>query len=370
MPCAAFMVAVLLGNLGMIAVAWAVLVTVVGVETGLQVPATTAFWLTVLYAGTAGITAMMLHIALQGTLYGIDRNQSLAVLASYAGTLRHWPDDLEPIAGRLAEALDIDRYAILTRGDGDGDFSAVLSWPRAGWPGPDQLGDLAARAIGAGVPVGRGDLVAAPASASAIDVVLVAPATSVLHVPVDTGLLDTGAALLAAMCGRAQLITGLVDLANTDELTGIANRRHLYRALEEELTRHRRSGRTCAVAILDLDHFKEYNDRSGHVAGDRLLQRFCTLVGQRIRAQDLLARYGGEEFCVLLPETDVRGAAVLVDDIRQWMMADGGVGGITFSAGVAAWDGAESVDSLIMRADRHLYVAKSTGRNRVVASAA
>ena len=95
-----------------------------------MVPATTAFWLTVLYTGTAAITAGMLHIALQGTLYGIDRTQSLAVLASYAGTLRHWPDDLEPIAGRLAEALDIDRYAILARRRGP--FTEVLAWPRAG----------------------------------------------------------------------------------------------------------------------------------------------------------------------------------------------------------------------------------------------
>ncbi len=100
-----------------------------------------------------------------------------------------------------------------------------------------------------------------------------------------------------------------------------------------------------------------------------MLQRFCALVGQRIRAQDLLARYGGEEFCVVLPETDLEGAVVLVDDIRRWMSSDGGVDGVTFSAGVAAWDGAETVDEMVLRADRHLYVAKSTGRNRVVASA-
>ncbi len=367
MPCTAFLLTALLGNLGMIAVGWAVLVATLGVESGLQLPAGDAFWLTVLFAGSAAITAMMLHVALEGTLYGIDRNQSLAVLASYAGTLRRWPGDLEPIAGRLAETLDIDRYVIY---DGaGGSFHAILSWPDPGWPEGDELGDLPALAAGAGQPINRRELVAAPASASGVDIVLVTPSRTVLRVPVDVSLLDTAAALLAAMCGRAHLVGGLVDLANTDELTGIANRRRLFRALGEEMARSRRASRTFAVAILDLDHFKEYNDRSGHVAGDRMLQRFCALVGQRIRAQDLLARYGGEEFCVVLPETDLEGAVVLVDDIRRWMSSDGGVDGVTFSAGVAAWDGAETVDEMVLRADRHLYVAKSTGRNRVVASA-
>jgi diguanylate cyclase (GGDEF)-like protein len=366
MPVVGFMVAVLLGNLGMMAVAWVVLAATIGVEAGVQVPASDAVWLTILFVGVATILGMSIHLALQGSLYGIDRNQSLAVLASHAGTLREWPEDLEPIAARLAEALDIDRYSVHSRIGGT--FDPVLSWPVPGWPAADDLVERLDRAVTTAKPVTGGDLVVVSSTSDSVEVALVAPATSVLGVPVDVSLLATGVGLLAAMCGRAQLVGGLVDLANTDELTGIANRRRLFVAVEEELARSTRNQRTFSVAILDLDHFKAYNDRNGHLVGDRVLQRFCRSVGGRLRAQDLLARYGGEEFCILMPETDASGAVRLVDDIRQWMDADELSDGITFSAGVAAWDGTESVDGLIMRADHSLYGAKSSGRNRVVPS--
>ncbi len=364
MPCTVFLVAVLLGNLTMIAVAWAVLVTTLGFETGLQVPALDAVWLTVLFGGAAAIVGVFTDRALTGSLYSLGRNQSLAVLASHAGTLQSWPDDLGPIAGRLAQALDIDRYSILAGQDGE--LRPVLSWPDPVWPDPGQLGDLPGRAVITAGWVSNGDLVATPSSVGEIDIVLVVPAVSVLDVPVDHNLLSTGVALLAAMCDRARLIGGLVDLANTDELTGIANRRCLFNALEDELGRARRSRRVFSVAILDLDHFKQYNDRHGHSAGDSLLRTFSAGVAERIRAQDLLARYGGEEFCLVLPETDAEGALGLVDAVRRQMTSEGEGDGITFSAGVAAWDGTESIDSLILRADANLYVAKTNGRNRVV----
>jgi diguanylate cyclase (GGDEF)-like protein len=370
MPCVAFLVATWMGTTGMIVVAWAVLVATIGVETGLQVPRSGALWLTVVFAGTAGLIGLATDRALTRSLHGVDRNQSLATLASFAGTLRTWPDDLHPIAAPLAGALDVDHYAVLARYHGL--FQPVLSWPDAGWPGGDRLGDLPIRAADApaGSSVTVDGLVATASSAGGVDIVVVVPSTSVLKVPVDPSLLSIGASLLAAMCDRARLIADLVEMANTDHLTGAANRRRLFEVVGDELPRSRRSGRPFALAILDLDHFKRYNDDFGHGAGDQQLRRFADSVAGRLRAQDLLARYGGEEFCIVLPETDAEGAMELVDAVRAWVASDDDGGGITFSAGVAAWDGSESVDSLILRADTNLYRAKSTGRNRVVAAAA
>ena len=280
-----------------------------------------------MFAGTAGLLALAIDRALQRSLHGVSRNQSLATLASFAGTLRSWPDDLHPIAAPLAEAIDVDRYAVFARYHGV--FHPVLSWPDADWLADDRLGDLPARAAEA--PAGSGvtadGLVAAASSAGGVDIVVVVPSTSVLKVPVDPSLLSTGASLLAAMCDRARLIADLVELANTDHLTGAANRRRLFEAVGEELHRSRRSGRPFALAILDLDHFKRYNDDFGHGAGDRQLRRFADRVAGRLRAQDLLARYGGEEFCIVLPETDGEGATELVDAIRAWVAAEGDGGG-------------------------------------------
>jgi len=125
LPCVAFLVAAWMGTGGMIAVAWAVLAATVGVEVGLQVPAAEAVCLTVAFVGTAGLIAVATDRALSLSLPGVSRNQSLATLASFAGTLRTWPDDLFPIAAPRAEALDVDRYAVLARCFGV--FHPVLS---------------------------------------------------------------------------------------------------------------------------------------------------------------------------------------------------------------------------------------------------
>ena len=337
MPCTAFILTALLGNLGMIAAGWVVLVATLGMETGLQVPATDAFWLTVLFAGTALITAMMLHVAMEGTLYGFGRNQSLAVLASYAGTLRHWPGDLEPIAGRLAETLDIDRYVIY---DGVGRVQSTPSCRGRRPAGRTATSSATFRRVPPR-PVARSPVVTwwrrphrRPASTSCWwhrrSRYSTCPWTSACSTPEPPFGRHVRPGPPGDRAGRS----------------GQHRRADRHRQPPPAVPGarggdgpSRRGARTFAVAILDLDHFKEYNDRGGHVAGDRMLQRFCALVGQRIRAQDLLARYGGEEFCVVLPETEAEGAVVLVDDIRQWILSDGGVDGITFSAGVAGWDG-------------------------------
>lgn len=162
----------------------------------------------------------------------------------------------------------------------------------------------------------------------------------------------------------------LEELSLQDALTGVANRRRLQLALEDEWSRSRRSRSPLAFALLDLDHFKQLNDTKGHREGDRCLQivaRF--LSGSLARHSDLVARYGGEEFAILLPETDLDGAILVAEQLRQ------GIEElpirVTTSVGVAAMIPAsgQRLEDLVEAADLALYRAKTEGRNRVCAAA-
>jgi diguanylate cyclase (GGDEF)-like protein len=178
------------------------------------------------------------------------------------------------------------------------------------------------------------------------------------------GFLSLLAAQAALAMERADLAEELAQLAQTDPLTSVANRRGLARSLERDLAAARRSRRPLAVAMLDLDHFKAYNDREGHPAGDLLLRSAARVWTSRLRAEDLLARYGGEEFAVVLPDCGDDAEAVnAVERVRT------ATPGVTTSAGVAVWDGREPAAQLIRRADAALYEAKRAGRNRTVLAA-
>lgn len=152
----------------------------------------------------------------------------------------------------------------------------------------------------------------------------------------------------------------LQELTRIDELTALPNRRAWSAELPRALERARRDASPLCVAMLDLDYFKRFNDEFGHPAGDRLLRGASAAWRALLRDVDLLARYGGEEFIVLLPGTDDRDGREILDRLR------GGTPlGQTFSAGMARWDGVETSEELIARADRALYQAKAAGRNRV-----
>jgi len=150
-------------------------------------------------------------------------------------------------------------------------------------------------------------------------------------------------------------------LAAVDSLTGLYNRRSWDEHLARELARARRERRPLSVVMIDLDHFKRFNDERGHPAGDELLAEAAAGWRTAIRATDILARYGGEEFTLALPDCSADDAVTLVDRLRTAIPM-----GQTCSAGVACWDGKESVSNLVARADRALYQAKTQGRNRVV----
>ncbi|MBA1148974.1 diguanylate cyclase [Ectothiorhodospiraceae bacterium WFHF3C12] len=160
-------------------------------------------------------------------------------------------------------------------------------------------------------------------------------------------------------------------LSLTDESTDLPNRRAFLRQLKAEAARARREGGRFSVAILDLDHFKAINDRSGHGAGDEVLRMYATRVLTAFRAHDLVARYGGEEFAILLPSTpaaDARRAVAKIREVAEGIAVEWESETIplpTFSAGVAEFSGTESPEALINRADRALYRAKANGRDRI-----
>jgi diguanylate cyclase (GGDEF)-like protein len=161
-------------------------------------------------------------------------------------------------------------------------------------------------------------------------------------------------------------------LAERDPLTGLYNRRIFTQRLLQELARARRTGEPFSVISIDLDHFKQINDRYGHPTGDQVLCLVGTLIRDGVRAEDAPARVGGEEFALLLPHTDAAGAAVLAERLRAELAAAPVLVGAeeylrpTFSAGVAAWATDADEDSLLRAVDRALYRAKTTGRDRVV----
>jgi diguanylate cyclase (GGDEF)-like protein len=187
------------------------------------------------------------------------------------------------------------------------------------------------------------------------------------HVDVDAtgrGFLSLLAAQAALAMERADLAEELAQLAQTDPLTDVANRRGLAHSLERDLAAARRTGRPLGVAMVDLDLFKDYNDREGHPAGDLLLRSAARVWSSRLRAEDLLARYGGEEFALVLPDCGDEVEAVgAVERVRA------ATPGVTASAGVAVWDGREPAAQLIRRADAALYEAKRSGRDRTVLAA-
>lgn len=159
---------------------------------------------------------------------------------------------------------------------------------------------------------------------------------------------------------REQLLGKVRDMATHDSLTGLSNRRMLEEQLPRELARARRTGLPLCVAIIDIDHFKAYNDTHGHLAGDEVLRQCARAWDEALRGEDTIVRFGGEEFLVLLPDTGPEEAAEVVERLREQTPMEQ-----TCSAGLASWDFVESADDLLGRADAALYLAKASGRDQL-----
>jgi diguanylate cyclase len=160
----------------------------------------------------------------------------------------------------------------------------------------------------------------------------------------------------------------------TDPLTGLGNRKYFDRMIETEVQNALANNQPLSLLMLDIDHFKSFNDSYGHLTGDQVLRLVGMSLKQTIKGQDITARYGGEEFVVVLPNTALRQALTVADHIRRAVMAKelkkkstGEIlGRVTISVGVSMLKPDDDTDSLIERADACLYAAKRAGRNRVI----
>ena len=199
--------------------------------------------------------------------------------------------------------------------------------------------------------------------------------TNVLMVMILLPALSLVAARLSSLRSRlstqravlTELLAKVQQLATHDDLTGLANRRHMLERLAQEVARFQRQGRPFSIAIIDMDHFKQVNDAYGHAVGDEVLTGFAAAATSMLRGGDVMARWGGEEFLLLLPET--RGEAAqasvlrLLGLVRALPQRSGQP--LSFSAGVTEYRAGEAMAETIARADRQMYVAKASGRNAV-----
>ncbi len=161
----------------------------------------------------------------------------------------------------------------------------------------------------------------------------------------------------------------LKELALTDELTELPNRRALMEILELEVERARRHGRPLSLALLDLDDFKQINDTYGHLTGDTVLRELAGVVRRSLRSTDVVGRFGGEEFMIIMPETEFSTAIRVLERVRLAIERTyfEPVGSVSVSIGVTEFREGDTVQDLIGRTDENLYTAKREGKNRVIA---
>ena len=187
-------------------------------------------------------------------------------------------------------------------------------------------------------------------------------------------IVEIFAAQVSMLLGSLNAREQIRSLADTDDLTGIGNKRALRRHLAQEVERARVYSLPLSLLMFDVDDFKNINDRHGHVAGDVVLSELCGAVRETVRPPDLFARFGGDEFAVILPHTDLDGARAVAERVLDRVRTvsvpaddDGEAIRCTVSLGVAACQPGETAAELLRRADERLYEAKRAGKNRYTA---
>jgi diguanylate cyclase (GGDEF)-like protein len=167
---------------------------------------------------------------------------------------------------------------------------------------------------------------------------------------------------------RNQMLERLKELAITDDLTKLYNSRHFYSQLDNEINRYKRYQRSLSLLLIDVDHFKEYNDTYGHLEGDKILHKIARLITSCLRTMDTAYRYGGEEFTVILPETTCDAAMAVSERINEVVKNELFIGDdkkdMSVSIGVTEYLPGELVSEFVRRADKAMYMAKEGGRNR------
>ena len=277
----------------------------------------------------------------------------IAVLMEPAGS-----DRLEMTAASGIEASEV---TIELGFEDSGTGAAYLSGERLFVPDAQKGGAAAARINGL---LGARSLLCEPVRLDGQIVAVLTVGWSE-QVTVLSARTEIAARLLASDAGvaieRGDMMEKLEGAALTDGLTGLANRRAWDETVGAALRKSRAPGRRAAVAMLDLDHFKAFNDTYGHQAGDRLLREVGSTWRDQLREGDILARYGGEEFALLLPNCTAADARTVTERLRGSMPE-----GITCSAGLAIVEAGEPADTAVARADVALYEAKENGRDSLV----
>ncbi|MBW1759583.1 MAG: diguanylate cyclase [Deltaproteobacteria bacterium] len=170
---------------------------------------------------------------------------------------------------------------------------------------------------------------------------------------------------------RIHMLNELKKLAITDDLTGLYNSRHFYAQLEIEVNRSKRYSHPLSLLLLDIDHFKDYNDTYGHVKGDQVLVMLGKVIQSCLRRLDTAYRYGGEEFTIILPETMADEAAIVAERIKRAVKSNklspepGKEVSITISIGVTEYAPGEDLSIFVHRADKAMYISKQEGRDRI-----
>lgn len=277
------------------------------------------------------------------------------------------------VAGRLPELLEVDAVGVLW-------WDPMRTWVEGRAPMDRRLEAATRTALQShGRPAG---LAAALPGASMETPLLVgcrpagllrvARLNGPAYDPQEVELVQAVATSLALALDNAQTHSQVRNLALTDSLTGVPNRRALAQCLAREFKECERRGTPLCLLMVDLDHFKDYNDRFGHVFGDQILRGVAETIQRTVRGADVVARYGGEEFAVVLPRTDLAHAIQLAERIRETVSRaaftlKGDRITLTASLGLATVPdpALPSVEALIGAADAALYRAKAGGRNRV-----
>jgi diguanylate cyclase (GGDEF)-like protein len=196
----------------------------------------------------------------------------------------------------------------------------------------------------------------------------------------DPGFSDAEQQILEIFSAQVSMLLGhlsareqILALADTDDLTGISNKRYFRRQLPQEIERSRVYGLPLSLLMFDIDDFKEINDTFGHTAGDVVLSELCGAVRETLRPPDLFARFGGDEFAVILPHTDLAGACAVAERIMQKVTIltiptdEEGMISPAISIGVADYRPGDTATELTRRADERLYLSKRNGKNRYTA---
>lgn len=325
----------------------------------------------VMVAGSIwGSVMLVIDYSLREAALHQGTSDGLAELASASNALHEWPGDLTSVADLVLRATGVDRFWLFSS-VGGADPEELLRWGAA----PDVAQEGHVRALARASLAARADRFTAPGyvrvrrGSAELALTLLVPDRTPRRTPTEPERIEAVTSVLLLMAQRAQQLEGLLTQAMTDPLTGLPNRRQLYEEMERQISVSGRSGRPVAVAMLDLDHFKDINDRFGHHEGDNTLCEVGSLLDSNTRRMDLVARYGGEEFALVFPGLASADAAQVMLELQATLRAaraERGVPPVTFSAGVAEWMVGEELEHLLGRADEALYRAKAAGRDLVM----